>query len=217
MSREAFDRTLAEIQADVVRMGGMAHDMVERAVQMALNEDKDHSEDIAKMESELDISERTCTEKIIFAAIRETPVARDLLFLTSTLGIIGEIEKAGDDAWKLARRSQKLNVPFPDELKELLSDTDHKARANFRAAITLYTNYSNQAAEDVIESDKVVDVAYKGARKILLDKMAVDPDHMRQHFRITEIFHALEHVSDHATNIAKTLKLFYEKNSEPLR
>lgn len=215
MNRAAFDQTLSEIQADVVRMGGLAHDMVELAVQSALNDDKSLSKEVFRLEKELDAAEQLCTTKIVETSVLGAPVAKDLLFLTSTLAILGEIERTGDDAWKLARRSLKLKVPFPDDLKELLVSTDRAARTNLVAALALYTQFSREAADTLISNDRLVDDGYKASRRALLDKMVEDPDQKRQHFRISEIFHALEHVSDHAVNIAKTLKLFYERATPP--
>lgn len=189
----------------------MAHQMVEMAVQSVTGDTARLHDEVGELEAQLDESERLCTQKIVELAVRRSPVAHDLLFLTSTLVVLGEIERAGDDAYKLSRRSSKLTVPFPQDLTELLTETDKQARQNFRTAISLVSNYDHEAAIRLIQSDQLVDDAYKASRRALLDKMVSDPDDKRQLFRMSEIFHALEHVSDHAVNIGKTLRLFYEE------
>lgn len=210
MNRQSLDEAIAEIRADVVRMGAQAHDMVEMAVQSVFQEGSDLHEEVTALEADLDASERKATQKIVELAVTISPVAHDLLFLTSTLVILGEIERAGDDAFKLSRRSSKLTMPFPDDLKELLAETDRQSRANFRTAISLFAEYDSETAHRLIKSDQLVDNAYKASRTALLEKMVEEPEEKRQHFRVSEMFHALEHVSDHAVNIAKTLRLFYE-------
>lgn len=210
MNRQTLDEAIAEIRADVVRMGAQAHDMVEMAVQSVFHEGSDLHEEVTQLEADLDASERKATQKIVELAVTISPVAHDLLFLTSTLVILGEIERAGDDAFKLSRRSSKLTMPFPDDLKELLAETDRQSRANFRTAISLFAEYDSETAHRLIKSDQLVDNAYKASRTALLEKMVEEPEEKRQHFRVSEMFHALEHVSDHAVNIAKTLRLFYE-------
>lgn len=211
MSRSPIDEALAEIRTDVVRMGSMAHQMVEMAVQSVTGDTARLHDEVGELEAQLDESERLCTQKIVELAVRRSPVAHDLLFLTSTLVVLGEIERAGDDAYKLSRRSSKLTVPFAPDLTELLNETDRQARTNFRTAISLVSNYDHETAVRLIKSDQAVDDAYKASRRALLEKMVTDPDDKRQLFRMSEIFHALEHVSDHAVNIAKTLRLFYEE------
>lgn len=210
MNRQSLDEAIAEIRADVVRMGAQAHDMVEMAVQSVFHEGSNLHEEVTRLEADLDFCERKATQKIVELAVTISPVAHDLLFLTSTLVVLGEIERAGDDAFKLSRRSSKLTMPFPDDLKELLAETDRQARSNFRTAISLFAEYNSETANKLIRSDQLVDNAYKASRRALLEKMVEEPDDKRQHFRVSEMFHALEHISDHSVNIAKTLRLFYE-------
>jgi phosphate transport system protein len=210
MNRQSLDEAIAEIRADTVRMGTQAHDMVEMAVQSIFSESSTLHEEVTLLEADLDQSERKATQKIVELAVTISPVAHDLLFLTSTLVILGEIERAGDDAYKLSRRSSKLTMPFPDDLKELLAEMDRQTRFNFRTALSLFAEYDAETADKLIRSDQLVDNAYKASRRALLEKMVEEPEEKRQHFRVSEIFHALEHISDHAVNIAKTLKLFYE-------
>lgn len=211
MNRSNYDQTLAEIQADLIRMGNLALEMVELSVQSALNDDKEVASRVNELERQVDEAEVALTEKIILTMVKESPVARDLLFLTSTLGVVAEIEKAGDDAAKLGRRSFKLQVTFPEDLKDLLADMDRDTRANFRAALQLYTQYSTEAATALIKSDEVVDKQYKKSRRALLEMIVEQPEKKRQLFRCSEIFHALEHIADHAANIARTMNVFYKK------
>lgn len=211
MSRATYDQDLAEIQADIIRMGNLALEMVELAVESALNDDKAMAARVADMEENMDHSEQALADKVLLVMVRESPVAKDLLFLSSTLAVVGELEKAGDDAAKLARRSFKLKIEFPDDLKQLLSAMDQQVRSNFRAALQLYTQYNVDAAHELIKSDTTVDNQYKSSRRTLLDMMVEQPENKRQLFRCGEIFHALEHIADHAANIARTMNMFYQK------
>ena len=137
MSRATYDQNLAEIQADIIRMGNLALEMVELAVQSALNDDKEMAARVADLEANMDRSEQALADKVLITMVRESPVAKDLLFLSSTLAVVGELEKAGDDAAKLARRSFKLKIEFPDDLKQQLSAMDKQTRSIFRSALQL--------------------------------------------------------------------------------
>lgn len=212
MTRVAYDRQLANIEADFVRMGSTACDMIGLSVQVIMTEDMALYKEVQKMEQELDRLEQETIDTVIRTTVRESPVAHDLLFLTATIAILGEIEKTGDDALKLARRGVKLKVDFPEEMKGLLTSMCQETTENFRTALRLYTKYSPAAAADLIDADDKIDNAYKTSRGMLLQKMSEQPEFIRQYFRCSEIFHALEHIGDHAVGIAKTLRMYYERD-----
>jgi phosphate transport system protein len=211
MSREAFNQTLEQIKADVVRMGATAERMVEIAVEAAITEDVELAKQVLPMEIEVDAMEKDILERVVITVGLESPVARDLLRLKSTLGVIAEIEKAGDDACKLARRSMKLTVDFPEPLKELLLNMGSEARSQFRNSVMLYSEFSTEAADGLVMSDESIDQKFKASRRAIVEMMAEQPDNVRQLLRCFEIFHALEHIADHAVYIAKSLKLFLDR------
>ncbi len=211
-NRARYDAVLKEVETEIVRMGGIVMEMIHLAVQAAVADDHEFANQVVPMDDEVDRLELSLSQKVIMTIFRESPVAHDFLFLTSTLGIISEVEQAGDDAAKLARRAGKLQVAFPDELKELLIEMGRQTRANLSAALRLTCEYSKEEADRLIASDDQVNASYKTSRRAVLDLMRTHPDDLRQLLRCAEIFHALEHVSDHTVDIAKRLKIFYEQS-----
>lgn len=193
-------------------MGTRAMEMVELAAQAAVNEDLELSRRVVEMDEEIDELEQSLMQRVLVTMLRESPVAHDFLFLTCTLGVIAEVEKVGDDATKLARRTQKLRIPIPEEYRPVLADMDRLARSNFLTAMHLLAQYNLEEADELIRSDEKVDRAYKNARNAMLAKIQEDPTQARDLFRCSEVFHALEHVSDRAVDIARRLKLVYERN-----
>jgi phosphate transport system protein len=135
--------------------------------------------------------------------MQESPVASDLRFLVSTLGVVGEIEEVADDAVKLARRSLKLGTNFPSSMKVQLSDLSEIARRQLASAIRLYADFDNDQ----------VDSAYSRARDELLVLLKKDPSDAGGLVRAIEVFHALEHVSDGAVAIAKRMLIIDEPPS----
>ena len=91
------------------------------------------------------------------------------------LGIIGEIEKVGDDATKLARRVSKLGGEFPTELRRALSDIDKQARENLGVAIRLCCEYNDDQAKALVAADDSVDLAYKDSRDAVMELMKTKP------------------------------------------
>lgn len=207
--RQHFDDRLDEVKSDVIRMGGVALDMVRMAVDATLNGDIETAAEIVRMDDEVDRLEEDLVQKTVLVVMQESPVGRDLRLLAATLGVIGEIEKVADDAVKLARRATKLSTSFPGEMKAALSELGENARHMFASAMRLYTDYDDSLATEIIKSDKDIDTSYRTARGRVFVLIRKNPDATEQLVRTIEIFHALEHVADHSVEIASRLQLHY--------
>ena len=208
--RQYFDEKLEAIRSDVLRMGGIASDMVRLAVDATLNGDTALAERVIQMDDEVDRLDKETVHATVFMVMRESPVASDLLLLVSVLGVIGEIEKVADDAVKLARRATKLTGHFPGEMKVALSRLGDLAGTSFASALRLVSNYDASLASQVIRGDKQIDGEYVEARNAVFKLIQANPNETEHLVRTIEAFHALEHVADHSVEIASRLQLHYQ-------
>ncbi len=210
--RQHFRERLDEIRSDVIRMGGEANEMVRLAVEATLNGDLVLATQVIDSDDLIDEFERTVVNKTVIAVMQESPVAADLKFLVSTLGVVGEIEKVGDDAVKLARRATKLSGQFPAELRVALMELGEAARRSLSSSIRLFTEYSNELSQEIIHGDKEIDTAYSQARNKVFILIKQNPAATEHLVRTIEAFHALEHVADHAVAIAVRMAMLYESD-----
>jgi phosphate transport system protein len=211
--RQQFSQVLDEIRHDVVRMGTRTNELVKLAVEAALNGDLDMAQQVIKLDDEIDNYEQEIHKRTVLTVMQEAPVAADFRFLVSALGVVGEVEKAADDAVKLARRARKLSGQFPSEMKVALVALGEESRRMFSAAIRLFAEYSNELADEIIASDKEVDTQYSQARNRVIELIRANPENSDNLVRTIEAFHALEHVADHAVEIARRMKMLYARPS----
>lgn len=191
-------------------MGADACEMVRHAVEATLNGDAELAARVVATDDRVDEYERNAVNKTVMAVMQESPVAKDLRFLVSTLGVVGEIEKVGDDAVKLARRATKLSGHFPAEMRVALLDLGEQSRRLFSSSIRLYADYSPALANEIVDGDKEVDTAYSRARDAVFQLIRKDPASTESLVRTIECFHALEHVADHAVAIAVRMRMLYQ-------
>jgi phosphate transport system protein len=213
--RNGYDAKLAEIKGDILRMGGIAGEMARLATDAVLNGNIEIAHHVISMDDTVDDLEKTILNKTVSAVALETPVAGDLRLLVSTLGITGEVEKVADDAVKLARRATRLTGHFPAEMKVALMDLAEAASKAFACSLRLYAQYEADLADSVIRSDKDIDGQYANARHRVLDLIRQNPSETEHLVRTIDAFHALEHIADHAVQIATRLKIHNE--GVPLR
>ena len=191
-------------------MGGDANEMVRLAVESTLNGDLELANRVIAADDRVDDFERAVVNKTVIAVMQESPVAADLRFLVSTLGVVSEIEKVGDDAVKLARRATKLSGQFPPEMRVALLELGEAARRSFNSSIRLFSDYSTELSVEIVRGDKEIDTAYSQARNKVFNLIQQNPEATEHLVRTIEEFHALEHVADHAVAIAVRLRMVYE-------
>lgn len=208
--RHHYDEHLQQIRSKVIHMGNLASEMVRLAVDSVLAGDIELASQVVAMDDEVDALESELLHRCVLTVLREAPVAGDLRTLISTIGVLGEIEKVADDAVKLARRATKLTGQFPGELKSSLVELGNLVRQAFASALRLYSEYDADLAEQVIQSDKEIDSGYKRARNRVFEMIKANPDATEHLVRTIEAFHALEHVADHAVEIASRLQMHYD-------
>lgn len=213
--RPQYDEQLAELQAMVLRMGNVALEMVKLAGEAAATGNLEIAERVLLMDDEVDQLQDEIVAAAMATVMRETPVANDLKRLTGTIGIVGEIEKVGDDAVKLARRSAKLAGVFPVELRGPFAEMNERARQLFSTALHLYAEYSDDVAKQIIDSDEAIDARYQEVRNLAKGLIRSNPDAVSGMLRMIDAFHALEHVADHAVEIASRLRLHYTALNPP--
>lgn len=212
--RSHYDQTLGEIRSSVIKLGGLASDMVRMAVEATLNNDAELAKKVIAMDDEVDDLDNATLELVASTVMVETPVASDLKMLASALGILGEIEKVADDAVKLASRSLKLSGLFPAEMKRPLSEMAEEVRKVFAASLRLFTDYDHDLAVEIRKTDSDIDKLYGAARNRIYELIQENPKATEHLVRSIEVFHALEHVADHAEDIAKRIMLHYEKHPD---
>lgn len=190
-------------------MGNRTHELVKSAVDAALNGDLDLAQQVIKNDDEIDNYEVEIHKRAFLTVMQEAPVAADYRFLVASMGVVGEIEKAADDAVKLARRVRKLSGQFPAEFKVALAELGEESRRMFSASIRLFADYSTTLADEIISADKEVDTRYSQARGRVLEMIHDNPENSENLVRTIDSFHALEHVADHAVEIARRMKMLY--------
>lgn len=207
--RKHYQEKLDEIQSSVIRMGGIAHDMVRQAVEATVTGNMDLAAQVIAYDDEVDRMERQILDYAVLTVMQEAPVARDLLLLVSTMGIVSEIEKVADHAVKLSRRAKTLQRQFPTEMRVALLELGEAARKSFSTSLRLYSAYLSELAEQVIQSDVDIDTQYTEARERLMELIRANPEATEHLVQSIEAFHALEHVADHAVAIAVRLRMVY--------
>ena len=105
----AFDRDLESIQAEVIRMGGMVEAAIEEAARALETRDEELAEEVRRRDRAIDELEAHVNESAARLIALRAPTATDLRLVLSVIKIAAALERVGDYAKNIAKRTHQLS------------------------------------------------------------------------------------------------------------
>lgn len=201
----AFTEELDQLSADLLRMGGFAEAMIRDACRAVVVRDADLAEAVIERDLQLDQLEREVERKAVRMLALRQPMASDLRNVIGAIKLAGGIERIGDLAKSIARRS--LAVMDEDNRSALrgIERMGQAVSSNLQLALDAYARRDAATAISVLKQDDDIDSHYNGLLRSMLVFMAEEPDQLDARSNFLFIVKNLERIGDHASNIAKVV------------
>ena len=106
----AYDKDLDLLERRIAEMGGLAEKMVIDAVDALSTGDTVLANQVVETDPRLDMLQREIEEQATLTIARRQPVANDLREIIGAIRVAGDLERVGDLAKNIARRSVKIGV-----------------------------------------------------------------------------------------------------------
>ena len=100
--RDAFLKQLEELHKMLAEMGSLCEDMIDGTYEALMNMDRDQAAKILAADANVDLKERDIESKCLKLLLEQQPVASDLRTISSTLKMITDLERIGDQAGDIA-------------------------------------------------------------------------------------------------------------------
>ena len=107
---KAYDKELDTIERRLAEMGGIAEKMVIDAVDALASADSALAHQVVSSDPRLDTLQHEIEDLAVRTIARRQPVAVDLRELIGAVRIAGDLERVGDLAKNIAKRSVKIRV-----------------------------------------------------------------------------------------------------------
>ena len=201
----AFTEELDQLSADILRMGGLAEAMIRDASRAVVNRDSALAETVIERDLEMDRLERDVESKAVRMLALRQPMASDLRNVIGAIKLSGGIERIGDLAKNIARRSLAV---MDEDNRSALRDIERMGQAVsniLQRALDAYARRDAEAAIQVLHQDDDIDSHYNGLLRSMLIFMAEAPDQLDARSNFLFIVKNLERIGDHSTNIAKVV------------
>jgi phosphate transport system protein len=200
----AFDRDLEAIQAMIMRMGGLVAAAILDAAQAPESRDEELAEQVGAAGKVVGSREDQRDTEAARRIAQRAPTATDLRTALTVIKIAASLERCGDYAKNLAKRSTVLIQMSP------IGDTSGGIKRMAKAveqllkdALDAYIHRDAELAEDVRRRDRDVDQMYNSLFRVFLTHMMEDPRNITACMHLHFIAKNLERMGDHATGIAE--------------
>ena len=200
MTRRQFDEQLALLKEELIEMGNLNCKAIDDAVGALERQDTELAKKTKGVETQVDEKEMEIERLCLKIILKQQPVASDLLFVTSAMKMITDMERIADQAVDISDLVIKMSkLPYADHLSEI-SDMAEKVRDMVKKA------RSTEKAKEVCRADDAVDDLFeiiKGKVTGVVHKDIDEDTNGEQALDLLMIAKYLEKIGDHASNIAE--------------
>ena len=203
MSRH-LQRDLDALKKELLQLGGMVETAINNSL-IALNDRRPElAEALIKEEKLVDEKEVHIEEECLKILALPQPVAMDLRFIVVVLKVNNDLERMGDMASKIAKRSLLLASEDPNptlrEFREVLPDY---IRTMVKNSLEAMIKLDLEMARKVIEMDNTVDEINKQMYQAFHQQVIADPNTTQRALATLSVSRYLERIADLATNVAE--------------
>jgi phosphate transport system protein len=203
---KSYDKDLDTLERHIAEMGGIAEKMVVDAMDALSLADVTLAQQVVATDPRLDALQREVEEQAVLTIARRQPMAVDLREIIGAIRVAGDLERVGDLAKNIAKRSVKIGLEarVPRAIIGLKHMND-VATELMKDVLDAYAQRDVELARAVWERDAELDALEDSVFRDLLTHMMEDPRNISFCAHLLFCSKNIERIGDHATNIAETV------------
>jgi len=211
MARERhFHQQLDDLKLEVLQMAAMVEGNLAKAVRALLDRDAGAAEQVIEADKNVNLKECRINEATLKLLALDQPMAKDLRFLVGTLRVVSQLERIGDQAVGISRRTIILSGRPALPFNPLLEQLAEVSREMVASAVKAYADQNPDLASGVCEMDNQADDLNDKIIRNLIEYMINESPVVERGVRTIFIASSLERVADLATNIAEAVIFIVE-------
>lgn len=200
----AFDRDLEVLLGQIMKMGGLVEEAILSASTSLKSRDVELAERVRAADKAIDALEEQLNEDAARVIALRAPAAVDLRVILSVIKIAGNLERIGDYAKNMAKRTSVLAQLAPVEgARGALQRMAREVQLMLKDALDAYIQRDVELAYDILERDHEIDQMYNALFREFLTFMMEDPRHITPCMHLHFIAKNTERMGDHVTSIAE--------------
>jgi len=202
MMRKQFEEQLEQLNIMLIDLGALLETVIVLATQALKEQDTQIAKKVIAYEQDIDQKEKEIEALCIRLLYKQQPLASDLRLVSSTLKMITDMERIGDQAADIAEITTFLaGKPYIKKLVHIPLMAEAAAKM-VTESIDAFVKKDLDLAKAVIKHDDVVDDLFVTVRHELMELIRVDSANCEQAMDLLMIAKYFERIADHAENLA---------------
>jgi len=200
-----FDTELSAVSTRVMEMGGLVESQIRTAVYALAQFSGEAAAQVLEIETRVNAMEVEIDRELSSIIARRQPTARDLRLLIAISKTTANLERAGDEAEKIARMVKSI---IDSGTQRALPASELGAAADLasgllRKALDAFARLDVNVAVAIMKEDDAIDKEFDGFVRKLITYMMEDPRTISASLDLLFVAKAIERIGDHAKNIAE--------------
>ena len=200
---KAFDEDLRNISSRIAEMGGLAEEQLGSAIEALRNRDSELAAEIIHADKRLDRMEVQLERSSVEVMALRQPMAADLREVVAALKIASALERIGDLAKNVAKRTLILNQSPPLRVISSIVRMGKQTQTLTAEALDAYTARDTALAVSVWKRDIEIDEMHNSIFRELITYMMEDPRTIGLCSQLLFVTKNFERIGDHTTFIAE--------------
>ncbi len=204
--QSVFDRDLEDIQSLIMKMGGLVEVAILDGVRSLTERDEELATKVRASDKAVDRLEEEINEAAVRIIALRAPTAGDLRTVLTVMKISANLERMGDYAKNMAKRTSLLVQMNPiDGAAKSIRRMGQEVETMLKDVLDAYIQRDAEAAEDIRQRDAEVDQMYNALFREYLTHMMEDPRNITPCMHLHFIAKNIERMGDHVTSIAEQI------------
>jgi phosphate transport system protein len=202
----SFDEDLAVLRGLVSTLGSTVCDQLLHAMTALLDGDRSLAERVIETDATADTLAREIHAEVVRLIARYQAMARDLREIVAAERIASNLERIGDHAKTIAKRSIALGERAPQSLGDMLRRYADEVGGSVAAVLDAYGRQDAVEAMRVWQGDEMLDERYDDFFHRALSGMQEGREPILVGTHLLFVAKSLERIGDHTTNIAEDIR-----------
>ncbi len=212
--RRKFDARLNTLNLEMMRMGAMIEEQIQKAVDALVHQDAEQAEEIIRGDTDVDHMQKRIENLCFQLLMQQQPVATDLRVISAAMKMVTDMERIGDHAADISEITLMMaDAPYTmnmDTIKAMASET----LLMLIHSVESYVEKRMDKAQKVIDHDDVVDQLFDQAKQELVTEIRKGEGNAEHIIDMLIVAKYFERIGDHATNIANWVIFFLDDRKQ---
>jgi phosphate transport system protein len=202
---KSYDDELQRLKTTIAQMGGLAEEQLANAMDALSRRDTALADRVIAADIRIDELEDSIEDRAVIVIAKRQPMANDLREIMVAVRVASDLERIGDLAKNLAKRTLAIPETQPRKVISGLARMSVLAQEQLQRVLDAYARSDANLALEVWRSDEEIDALYNSVFRELLTYMMEDPRTIGACTHLLFGAKNLERIGDHTTNIAENI------------